>query len=100
MANITSAKKRARQSEKRRVQNQKKKAAIRTFEKKVRSSLILNKKEEANVHYKTFTSLIDKASKKNIVHANKASRKKSRLALLIMKSDTRTESKSVPSSLA
>ena len=77
-----------------------KKATIRTLEKKVRDSLIQNKKKEANAHYKTFTSLIDKAAKRNIVHANKASRKKSRLALLIMKSATKTKSKSVSSSSA
>ena len=76
-----------------------KKAAIRTLEKKAHKSLVLNKKEEAKIHYRTFASLIDKAAKKNIVHANKASRKKSRLALLIMKSDTTAKSKSEPSLL-
>ena len=91
MANIVSAKKRARQNEKRRIQNNMRKTAIRTLEKKIRKSLSLNKKNDAKAHYKTFASLLDRAAKRNIVHPNKAGRKKSRLALLIIKHEARRE---------
>ena len=61
------------------------KASVRTLEKKIRKSLSLNKKKDAETHYKTFSSLLDTAAKRNIIHPNKANRKKSRLALLIIK---------------
>ena len=62
-----------------------KRSAVRTLEKKVRFSLSEKKKDDAMANYKTFCSLIDKAAKKNILHPNKASRKKSRLAGFLKK---------------
>ena len=76
-----------RQNEKRRTANRQKKAAIRTFEKKVRKLNDENKNEEAQSAYQTYSSLIDKAAKTNIVHPNNAARKKSRLAKLFKTSN-------------
>ena len=85
LPNITSAKKRTRQNIKRRAQNRIKKSAIRTEEKKFRKLLEENKIEDANKSYQAFASLIDKASKTNLIHKNNAARKKSRLAALFKK---------------
>jgi len=85
LPNIKSAKKRARQNIKRREANQSKKAAVRTFEKKVRKLASEGKLEEASKSYSIFTSLIDKAAKRNIYHKNTVARKKSRIAIFLQK---------------
>jgi small subunit ribosomal protein S20 len=55
------------------------KKAIKTFQ-----SLVTEKNSaEARKQYNKVASLLDKAAKKNIIHANMASRKKSRLAVRI-----------------
>ena len=87
MPNIQSAKKRMRQNIKRREQNRNKKAAVRTYEKKLRTFVGENKLDEAKEAYRVFTSLIDRAAKRNIYHKNTASRKKSRLAQFIKKAE-------------
>ena len=94
MPNIQSAKKRMRQNEKSRTANRQKKAAIRTFEKKVRSLNAENKNEEAQDALRKYSSLIDKAAKTNVVHPNNAARKKSRLAKLF-KNTSATPSEAV-----
>ena len=86
MPNIQSAKKRMRQNTKRRTANRMKKAAIRTYEKKIRGFVETKEVDKANEAYKTFSSLIDRAAKSNIVHKNTAGRKKSRLNQLIQRS--------------
>ncbi len=88
MPNIASAKKRTRQNEKRRLKNQAQKSAIRTQEKKVRILVAEKKLEEAQKAQVQLSSLVDKAAKKNLVHKNAASRKKSRIALLVKKAGT------------
>ena len=85
MANTKSAQKRATQNEKKRELNHSKKSTIRTFEKKVRSSVTSSNIDVAKDLYRTFCSLIDKAAKTNLVHRNKANRKKARLASFIKK---------------
>ena len=80
MANIKSAKKRIKQSIKQREANRKRKSSIRTSEKKLRTFVKENKKEEAKKEYQIFSSLLDKSAKTNVIHKNKANRKKSRLA--------------------
>jgi len=86
MPNIASAKKRTRQNEKRRKKNQAQKSAIRTQEKKLRSLVAEKKLDEAAKAQSQLVSLVDKAAKKNLIHKNAASRKKSRIANLIKKS--------------
>lgn len=85
MPNIASAKKRARQSEKRRQKNQAQKSAIRTQEKKLRVLVTEKKLEEAQKAQSQLISLVDKAAKTNLIHKNAAGRKKSRTAKLLKK---------------
>lgn len=86
MPNIASAKKRTRQNEKRRIKNQAQKSAIRTQEKKLRALVAEKKVDEAVKAQSQLISLVDKAAKKNLIHKNAASRKKSRIQHLIKKS--------------
>ena len=79
-----------RQNTKLRLANRVNKASIRTFEKKVRSFVEEKKFDEAVQAFRKFTSLIDRASKKNIVHNNNASRKKSRLNNLLKSIEQKT----------
>jgi len=85
-----------RQNTKRRAVNRTKKSSIRTSEKKIRKFTAENKIEDAKTALKSFFSLIDKASKTNLVHKNAASRKKSRLAQLIKKSESATTAPAAP----
>jgi len=85
LPNNQSAKKRMRQSTKRRDANRQKKSSVRTYEKKLRKAVEENRLEDAQAAYRTFTSLIDRAAKRNIVHRNTAARKKSRLNSLVKK---------------
>lgn len=80
MANLKSSKKDIRRAEKRRDRNSKQKSAIRTFAKSILKSIKSGKKEEAISLFNSYSSLIDKAAKKNIIHKKNASRHKSRLA--------------------
>jgi small subunit ribosomal protein S20 len=92
MPNIASAKKRARQNEKRRLRNKARKSAIRTLEKKVRALVAEKKFDEAIKASQKLASLVDKAAKTNLVHRNAASRKKSRIAGLINKASAASAS--------
>ncbi len=56
---------------------------VRTLEKKVRLAVAEKRFDDALVNYRTFCSFIDKATKTNIIHSNKSSRKKSRLAAFV-----------------
>lgn len=85
LANIVSAKKRARQSLVRRDRNQQMKKAIRGLEKKVRTAISAKDKEGAATLLKTYSSAIDKAASKGKYHAKTASRKISRLTLFMNK---------------
>ena len=86
LANIVSAKKRARQSLVRRDRNQQMKKAIRGLEKKVRAAISAKDKDSALSLLKDYTSAIDKAATKGKYHAKTASRKISRLTLFMNKS--------------
>ena len=79
MANTASAKKRAKQSEVRRERNFSQKSTLRTAIKKVLKAVQSGDKTSAESNYKTVVSLADKAVGKKLIHANKASRLKSRL---------------------
>jgi len=85
MPNIKSAIKRARQSDKRRLKNQSEKSAIRTAEKKLRALVTEKKTDEAVKMQAQLSSMVDKASKRNLIHENAAARKKSRISKLIKK---------------
>ncbi|WP_367670550.1 30S ribosomal protein S20 [Sodalis-like secondary symbiont of Drepanosiphum platanoidis] len=79
MANIKSAKKYNIQSEKRRKHNASHRSMIRTFIKKLYKAIKLGDKEIAKKLYKIVQKNLDRESRKNLIHKNKASRYKSNL---------------------
>lgn len=80
MANIKSAKKRARQAEKRRRHNAGLRSMVRTYIKKVVLAVEAGNKENAQKAYLEAVPVIDRMVTKGIIHKNKAARHKSRLS--------------------
>ena len=80
MANTKSAEKAARQAKKHRGRNVTLLSRMRTAVRKVSESIAAGKQDEATAHYKAAASAVDSLVNKNLVHRNKASRHKSRLA--------------------
>ncbi len=78
MANSRSALKRIRTSEKRHLRNVAVKSETRTFVKKARTAIDTNT-NEARAELVAAISALDRAAKKGVIHANNASRRKSRL---------------------
>jgi small subunit ribosomal protein S20 len=76
---IKSAKKRVRSSNKAAVRNRKTKRSLKTAVKAFQAALSGDKKK-ATATLSTAQSSIDKALKKNVIHKNKAARKKRQLA--------------------
>ncbi|KAB7623143.1 30S ribosomal protein S20 [Alkalilimnicola sp. S0819] len=79
MANIASAKKRARQAEVRRQHNQARRSMLRTEIKKVLKAVESGDKAQADAAFKTAVPVIDRMATKGLIHKNKAARHKSRL---------------------
>ncbi len=79
MPNITSAKKRARQSEVRRQHNKHIRSGMRTTVKTVVYAIEAGDKAAAVEAYKIAVPAIDSSVSKGIMHKNKAARSKSRL---------------------
>jgi small subunit ribosomal protein S20 len=79
LANIASAKKRARQAEKRRIHNASRTTMLRTQIKKTVKAIEAGDKESAARSYAAAVPLIDKMAGKRLIHKNKAARHKSRL---------------------
>ncbi len=82
MATHKSAIKRHRQSLKRRALNRARKSELKTMIKKVRTA---KDKETAREAFNKVVSLLDKLATKGIIHKNKASNQKSKLALYLNK---------------
>jgi len=78
----SSAIKRSRQGELRHDRNTSVLSRLKTDEKKLRAALIAAP-ETAKVLFQDFTSALDKAAKKGVIHKNAADRKKSRLNVRI-----------------
>jgi len=76
--NIASARKRLRQSVKRRGLNRSKKAEIRRVLKEIRVLLETGDKQGATAMLPSLAKAVDKAAKRNTIHPNKAARIKSR----------------------
>ena len=76
MANHQSAKKRIRQSEKRRVHN---KLYAKTMRNAVRELRDLTDKKEAEAQLPKVYSVLDKLAMRNVIHKNKASNLKGKL---------------------
>jgi len=79
LANHVSAAKRARQSEKRRLNNRTRKGAMRTAIKAVLVAVEADDKKAAGKALEEATVLIDRAGGKGLIHSNQASRRVSRL---------------------
>ncbi len=79
MANSPQAKKRARQSEKRRTHNASLRSLVRTNIKKVDAAISSGNAEDAQAAYASAVPVIDRMADKGIIHKNKAARHKSRL---------------------
>jgi small subunit ribosomal protein S20 len=82
MANHKSAEKRLRQDAAKKVLNKYYAKTMRNAVKKLRHT---TEKADAQVLYHKVVSLIDRLAKKNVIHDNKASNLKSKLALHINK---------------
>ena len=83
MANIKSAKKRARQSEKRRERNASARSMLRTSVKKVVKAIDAKDKSAAEAALRASEPTLDRASARGLIHKNKAARHKSRLTARI-----------------
>jgi len=79
LANIASAKKRARQSEKRRQHNAGYRSMLRTSIKKVYEEIENKDKEAASSAFKAAVPIIDSMAGKGLIHKNKAARHKSHI---------------------
>ena len=82
MANHKSAIKRAGQNEIRRLRNKSTKTRIKSIVKDVRSTAAEKSSEKIKVKLTDAQSIIDKASKKGVIHKKTAARKISRLTKL------------------
>lgn len=85
LANIKSAAKRARQFITRKNRNQQRKKAVRTLEKRLRTTIAGGNKEESSSLFQQYSSMIAKAAQKGAFHKNMAARKVSRIATLMNK---------------
>lgn len=79
MANIASARKRARQAVTNRLRNASQRSNLRTKIKAVVKFINAGDKSAAEAAYKSAVPVIDGAVNKKLIHANKAARHKSRL---------------------
>jgi small subunit ribosomal protein S20 len=89
MANTKQAAKRAKQSIKRRGANVSLRTELRTAIKKVDKAIAAGNAAEADKVLRAETSTLDRIAGKGIIHKNKASRHKSRLAAKVKALGTR-----------
>jgi len=80
LANHVSAAKRARQSEKRRLNNRMRKGAMRTAIKSVLVAVDAGDADAAAKALREASSLIDRAGRRGVIHRNQAARRVSRLS--------------------
>jgi len=79
VANTPQARKRAKQSEKRRQHNASLRSMVRTYIKRVQAEIAKGEHAPALAAYNTAVPVIDRIADKGIIHKNKAARHKSRL---------------------
>jgi len=80
MANHKSALKRVRQTKVRTERNRTRKTAIKTLRKKTLAAVGASDKVAAGQSLSEFSSAVDKAAKKGLIHKNKAANLKSKAA--------------------
>ena len=83
MANIASARKRARQAEKRRAHNMSMRTAVRSAIKNVKKAVAAGDKSAAERALQQSQGVIDRIAAKGVLHRNAANRNKSRLSRAI-----------------
>jgi small subunit ribosomal protein S20 len=83
MANIASARKRARQAVKQNAHNSSLRSRLRTAIKAVRKAVAGGDKAVAAAQFQASTSIIDSIADKQIIHKNAAARHKSRLSAAV-----------------
>jgi small subunit ribosomal protein S20 len=83
MANTKSAKKAARQAEKRTLINKSRRSRMRTFLRKVEEAIASGDKQAADLALREAQPQIMRSASKGIIHKNTASRKISRLSARI-----------------
>ena len=79
MANSAQARKRARQADRRRLNNQGQRSNMRTYVKKVVKAIASGNKEAAAEAFKQAMPVIDSSANQGLIHRNKAARHKRRL---------------------
>jgi small subunit ribosomal protein S20 len=83
MANTAQARKRAKQSEKRRLHNDALESRLRTAIKTVKKAIAGGNKEAAQKALQQAASTVDSIADKKVIHKNRAARSKSRLSKAI-----------------
>jgi len=83
LANSASARKRARQTDKRRAHNASRRSMLRTSLKKVLRAIESGEHAAAQDAYRCAEPIIDRMAGQGIIHRNKAARHKSRLSARI-----------------
>ncbi len=81
MPNISSAKKRLRQSVKRNTRNRAAKSELRTEIRKVREAIVAGDVAKGEAEFRVAVKKLDRAAAKRIIHPNRAARVKSRLSM-------------------
>ncbi len=80
MPNLTSAKKRAKQDEQRRIRNRARKAVVKTESRKFFDMLHEGNLDGAKAAFPNVTKKLDQVAAKGTLHKNTVARRKSRLA--------------------
>ena len=83
MPNIESAKKRMRQSKKRRALNKWRKDRLKVQVRSLHEAIRVKDLETAEAEFRKTCSILDKVSTTSTMHKNTAARKKSRLAMRV-----------------
>ena len=83
MPNSPSAKKRLRQNEVRRLRNRSIKSNVRGLVRKVHSAIETGDAAASDTAFQVAAQKLDKAASKNVLHANRVARTKSRLSKAI-----------------
>jgi len=83
MPNISSAKKRFRQSEVRRTRNRAAKSTLKTLVRKVLASVQAGDIDASQANFRELSKRLDQAAAKRVIHRNRAARVKSRISARI-----------------
>lgn len=88
MPNTQTAKKRLRQSVKRRAHNRARRSSLRTQLRKVRSAIAAGQLEQAASEFRLAVKKLDQTAAAGVIHRNTAARLKSRLSATIKRAQS------------